>query len=217
MLVSKKIALLLNDVRAYDRANSDLQSAHHFLFAKSILKESSNSNVVLMGFNPGETKNDWLITNGERSEETFEYDFHYLNRSPSAKRWISAIDYFLGSYNVFMTEFFLWSSRNIAELIKRYGDISIENPHFKFCKEINLKFINATNSSKIVFTGLTHFAKVAKIHDLKKLETISNDGNTLVIIAVDEYGRSWYFTKHWTGSFGFSMIEKNIIREIISR
>lgn len=216
MMACDKIKSLLDEIRAYDRANYDLQSAHHFLFAKSILRESSDSNVILMGFNPGETKNDWLATNGERSEETFEYDFHSLNRSPAAKRWMSSVDYFLGSSNVYMTEFFLWSSKNILELVERYGPISIENPHFKFCKAINTRFIDVTNASKIVFTGLTHFSKVAKIHGLRKLDTISNNGNILVIIAIDEFGRYWYFTKHWTGSFGFSIEQKNIIKEAIA-
>jgi hypothetical protein len=216
MVASDKIKSLLDEIRAYDRANYDLQSAHHFLFAKSILRGLPDSNVVLMGFNPGETKSDWLATNGERSEETFEYDFHYLNRSSAAKRWVSSVEYFLGSSDVYMTEFFFWSSKNISELIERYGSISIENPHFKFCKKINTDFIQATNASKIVFTGLTHFSKVAKIHGLRKLDTITSNGNILVIVAIDEFGRNWFFTKHWTGSFGLSKEQKNIIKEVIA-
>lgn len=216
MNTHEKIKSLILKVRKYDLQNPDLHQSHHFLFGKFTQRELSSPNVLLMGFNPGETKQDWLKTKGSRSEESLLIDFHSDHPTPSAKRWYSAIDFFLPNSNIIMTELFFWSTSNIAELERKYGTLDSRNKHLDFCTGINHQLIEALNTKLIIFSGLTHLKRVAKIFGLTVLNIESVDGSKVAALAIDEKNRKWIFTKHWTGSFGFTMRQRNAVKDIIA-
>jgi hypothetical protein len=210
-----ELTALLTNVRDYDSNSFDLKKSHHFLFGKYLFRNKSCHNVILMGFNPGETNSDWVKTNGERSEESFQYDFHSSNPTSAAKRWNSAVDYFLPNSNIVSTEFFFWSTPNIKDLVKKYGPIDPSNCHLNFCIDINSQLIKLLKPDLIIFTGISHASIVAKMYELHITETITENNSKIAISAHDKHKNKWIFTKHWTGSFGFSKDQKTIIKNLI--
>lgn len=212
---NEKLSALLREIREYGAVNKDLQQAHHFLFCKKNIRSKQSKNVVVMGFNPGETPKDWESTNGNRSEETFEFDFHAEKRTAASKKWMSNIDFFLPNHNVYLTEFFFWSSKNISELEERYGKIEKNNPHIEFCKKMNLELLRVVEPDFVVFTGVTHYKIVANIYDLVFSGDLISERNQKLAITATSSICPWIFTRHWSGSFGFSNSDKLLIKKKI--
>ncbi len=213
--MNEKISKLLTDIRSYRDNNADLQEAHHFIFCKPIIRNKNAKNLIVMGINPGETTADRISTNGNPSEETFEFDFHEGNRSAASKKWMSNIDFFLPDHNIFLTELFFWSSKDVKHLTERYGKIQPENQHIQFCKEKNLALIDLIRPDAIIFTGITYLKTVASIYNLNlKVELFKN--KRLAVQASSD-SCPWVFTRHWSGSFGFSKSDKNEIKNFISK
>jgi hypothetical protein len=207
--------------RTLDVRFPELRLSHHFVFDLPLgvpVKNSGELEFIVMGFNPGETPNDWSTWN-KNTEETRQFDFREelnLPRGRSSARWRKLTNFFTRGKRAVFTEMFFWSSNNENELKLRFGNIwnSPQN-HLKFCTDQNLILIETYNPKSIVFPGLTHHEKVANLYSLKYIKTINEKNSRLVEHYQDKNGRPWFFTKHWTGSFGFSIEQRDFIENYI--
>jgi len=215
--LQKKLYTLLERVRQYDENQSELQSSHHFMFCLPISNSKSSKRILLMGFNPGESDSDWRMTDGKRSEESFDYDFHQGKPGRSSKRWRSNVDYFIGDAEVFLTEFCFWSSTNVKQLSERIGSLTISNPHLRFCTTINTKLIAALKPNLVVFTGVSRYPLVEEAFKLRPSPEIESPGGKRLWIHATSSQCRWLFTRHWTGSFGFTQADRELVREEIQK
>ncbi len=213
---AQELSALLADVRSYGASQADLLQAHHFLFCKTLLRNPQANNIVVMGINPGETSTDWASTGGQRSEESFERDFHEAHRSAASKKWMSNINFFLPDHNIYLTELFFWSSSNIVELEARYGKLNAHNPHAQFCKTINTRLIELIRPAAVIFTGVTYFKTVASIYGLEPSQELLADKQRKLAVLASSGHCPWIFTRHWSGSFGFSQSDKAAIKAFIA-
>lgn len=214
--MNKSILKLLEQVREHDRISTELHSSHHFTFCLPYGQRSSSSNVLLMGFNPGETAHDWKKTKGDRAEESFLNNFNDKDQSASSKKWYSNIDFYLPNSEVLLTEFIFWSSNNIPALENRIGKINATNQHVQFCIQINKALIAAYEPKAIIFTGLSHVNLISENFNLSnKREVISKSGTRIAIEAEGDK-QKWLFCRHWTGSFGFTKADKFELKKHIS-
>jgi hypothetical protein len=214
--MNESILQLLDQIRGYDKTSIELQTSHHFTFCLPCGKKGSLNKVLLMGFNPGETAHDWKKTNGERAEESCAHNFNSYDQSPSSKKWYSNIDFYLPNSEVLFTEFIFWSSSSINTLEKRIGKINAANPHVRFCIRINKALIAVYEPRVIVFTGLSHMHIIAKNFDLSNVKDIFSKSGTRIAIEAESNKQKWIFCRHWTGSFGFSTLDKFELKEHIS-
>jgi hypothetical protein len=203
----------IEKIEAYTRANSKLLKAHHFLYDLRLNQAAKRADFVVMGINPGETKQDWDITK-RPAQETSEYDFHTGHeRSRSSARWIRLCKEILGTENVVLAELFFWSSKNITCLEKRFGFLK-NSPHPRFCAEMNKKLFAHHMPKAIIFPGLGSIKLAADLYGLARVKTVKSSSSRLI----EHYTMGetpWLFTKHWTGSFGFSNSQKNRITQYI--
>lgn len=193
-------------IREYTQEHKELSGAHHFLYDLHLGERVASTDFVVMGINPGETPYDWKVA-PKPTEETSEYDFHAKHgRSPNSLRWLNNIKYFLSTTNVVMTECFFWSSRNGRDFQKRYGKLQ-NSPHLSICTELNKELISAYSPRAIVFTGISHAKWIARLYGLQHVHSITENKHKL-IEHYDDGAHPWIFTKHWSGSFGFSTSQR---------
>jgi len=199
-------------IRRYTAEHTELHKAHHFLYDLPLNKDAGLPEVVVMGISPGETPADRDACPGP-TEETWRYDFHEHSRSgrsPGSKRWRELTAKFIGGRSVVFTELFFWSSNNHAELLKRFESLwgSI---HLKFCIDMNRDLIEVYQPKAVIFVGLSNSKKAADAFELEHVET-HRIGGTRVVERYRDKQRPWFFTKHWTGSRGFTMAQRDAIR-----
>jgi hypothetical protein len=211
----------LNDatqrIRDYTAGHSELRAAHHFLYDLPLDKSAPSPKFVVMGINPGETERCRRAHPGP-TEETRDFDFHEqspLGRSRGSINWRKHAADFANSRAVVFTELFFWSSKDKDEFKERYGRLW-ESPHLAFCVEQNKALIETHKPSGVIFVGISGCEKVAEAFGLETVDTVKEDNSRLVVHYRDQY-RPWFFTKHWTGSFGFSNAQKAAIKEYIQR
>jgi hypothetical protein len=201
-------------IAAYTAQYPELAKAHHFLYD---LKHPQTGcpEYVVMGVNPGETENDWVIA-PQPTEETSRYDFHNeLGRGRSAIRWTKAARFFLDNANYVLAELFFWSSYDSRVFTERFGPLR-KSPHLPFCCEMNRELIDAYQPRAVVLPGLTHSKAVAEWYRLSQVEVITDASSRVAEVWTDGY-RPWVFTKHWTAAFGFSLAQRELARDTIRR
>ena len=118
-----------------------------------------------------------------------------------------------------MAELFFWSSKNRVELESRYGPLW-ESEHLNFCAEKIRLLVSEYEPVAVIFAGLSDAPHVARLFDLKRVSELVNESNRhkLLIEYRERVGnRPWFFTKHWSGSFGFSNEQKEKIKAYIHR
>lgn len=202
-------------IRRYTAADPELRKAHHFLYDLPLDKSVGTPEVVVMGINPGETQIDRDAYDGP-TEETWSFDFHEhaaAGRSLGSKRWRKLTQDFVGEKSVIFTEFFFWSSNNQRELVARFGPLWT-SPHINFCIKMNQTLIEAYQPKAVIFVGLSGSKKVANEFGLRSIHTLKMHGHRLVDHYQDEH-RPWLFTKHWTGSRGFTTPQKHTIKSYL--
>jgi hypothetical protein len=62
--------------------------------------------------------------------------------------------------------------------------------------------------------GLSETAKVADVLGSRHVHTLKEHEHRMVNHFEDDF-RPWCFTKHWSGSFGFSCVQKELIEGYI--
>lgn len=207
----------IETIRRYTKEHPELREAHHFLYDLPLNESVGPCELVVMGINPGETQVDRDACPGP-TEETSKYDFHEHSpsgRSKGSKRWRNLTVEFTGGRSVVFTELFFWSSRNNAELVKRFGSLWYSR-HLQFCIDKNKDLIDVYQPKAVIFVGLSNSKKAAHAFGLQSVETHDVDGTRVVEHYRDE-NRSWLFTKHWTGSRGFSRPQRDAIKTYLER
>lgn len=210
---------ILQKIRNRTFAHEELRAAHHFMFA---LPRNANAakkmEIAIIGINPGESAHDRRYSPGSGHEETFERDFHAdaKVRSRASKRWLNHVDYFTDGAPSVLTEIFFWSSRDLNEFKGRFGELS-KSPHLDFCKECNSELLGVLKPKLVIGAGLGMASTAEKIFGLEHIGVsvrCEATGHRLI----DEYSdglRPWLFTKHWSGSRGFTKAQKSAIQDYI--
>ena len=121
--MTSNLSKTLKDIREYTQNNRELKKSHHFLFNCPLDKKSKIANVIVMGLNPGEAKTDWGYETNLPTEESSEFDFHdEFGKGRSSVRWSQLCEDYLPNSNIFLSEFFFWSSGNLdSEFKDRFG------------------------------------------------------------------------------------------------
>jgi hypothetical protein len=205
----------IDAIRKYRDENPVLLQAHHFLYDLPLRKDAGRPEVVVMGINPGETQFDRDAC-PYPTEETWQHDFHATSksgRSQGSVRWRRNMDFFACGYPVIQTELFFWSSNNQSEFNERFGPLW-KSQHLRFCVDMNRSLLDVYKPRFVIFVGLSDSARVALEFGLRLVSSVREHGQRLVVHYEDDH-RPWFFTKHWSGSFGFSQNQKDQIRTYI--
>jgi len=217
MTKSYSTAHLIQEIRDYMKQHFKLQQAHHFCFDLPLSPKSKKVDFIIMGLNPAEPKNPDK-SKKTPTEETREFDyyekFHHGRREDIP--WTKLCYEMAGSKNIVVSEFFFWSSKNKKQLDERYGRLDGKNPHFHFCTRINKALINFHKPKAIIVAGLGNKDLSNKLFEFKVEKSVHTaKGHRLIEKCRDKNKNLWIFTKHWTGSFGFSNEEKKTIQDFI--
>lgn len=209
----------------YTEANPVLGQAHHFLFNLPLPECDLDAvQFVVMGINPGEAPDDWLLINEPMQQETHLADFHeQYGNGRAAVPWTDWVLRMCGTNNVVQSEAFFWSSRSTRpeHFLDRFGFSMTDNacrPHLKFCRDMNAKLFESHKPSAVIVPGLGLYDLLEPIYDLSRHDTRScpHTGHRLVVAATDSCGIPWLFTKHWTGARGFTDSQRALIQDSIA-
>jgi len=203
----------IQQIRDYTNEHLELRAAHHFLYDLPLDRKAGKPEVVIMGVNPGETEYDRRAYPGP-TEQTYYHDFHEKatsGRSRANRNWNRNAVFFANGKSVVFTEMFFWSSGDGEELKQRYGSLW-ESRHLSFCIAMNRLLIGEYRPQSVIFTGLSHWRRVANAFDLEHVRTV-RDGRWRLVEHYQDGFRPWFITKHWSGSFGFSNDQKDAIRQ----
>lgn len=212
----EKLDRAIESIRDYTGKHPALSCAHHFLYDLPLDKKAGRPKIVVMGINPGESERDRQACHGP-TEETWNHDFHETvtsGRSRGSKNWRKNAIFFADGQSVVFTELFFWSSSNLVEFRQRYGGPWWASQHLAFCVEKNRILISEYRPKSVIFTGIGSSNRVAEVFGLQLVDTRKSGGSRLVVHYRDEF-RPWFFTKHWSGSFGFSNNQKLAIKNYI--
>ena len=202
-------------IRRYRDANPELRHAHHFLYDLPLNKDAGQPEVVVMGINPGETRVDRDACPGP-TEESWRYDFHETSasgRSQGSIKWRKNAEFFANGKPVVFTELFFWSSNDQAEFEVRFGPLW-KSQHLRFCVDMNRSLLDAYEPKSVIFVGLSDSARVAREFGLRHICLLKDHNHRLLDHYEDDH-RPWFFTKHWSASFGFSRAQKEQIKNYI--
>ena len=217
----KTLDAAIQEIRDYTNGHAELRVAHHFLYDLPLDKKAGKPEVMVMGINPGEPERCWKACAGP-TEETWNFDFHEKTssgRDGGSIRWRKNATFFADGKPAVFTELFFWSSRNKEQFKQRFGPLWRSN-HLCFCMGMNRILIKEYQPKSVIFVGVTDSKKVAKEFGLDYVYTLKSSSNRLVENRLvehyrDDESRPWYFTKHWSGSHGFSNAQKEQIRNYI--
>ncbi len=207
-------------IDVYTKKHPELQQAHHFLYNLPLSKDTKCGDYIVMGINPGEGNNDWVIE-PDRTQETSKYDFHEVKgKGRKYVRWNSHIRNFLpDTENVIQTELCFWSSKGGDKFTERFGEL-LYSEHLSFCTQMNKILLDHYKPKAVIFPGLSVIPIAFYEYGLDYKDTVldTNDTKKNHRLVVEFYDgqRPWIFTKHWSGSRGFSGDQKQIIKNYIS-
>ena len=205
----------LEEIATHTSRHQALQQAHHWLFD---LKSPAGSvpEVALVGINPGEWRGDWEIC-AHPTEETSRFDFHEVyGRGRAQIPWTQRCNHYLGGRPFVQTELFFWSSSNLRQLEKRYGRLR-NSPHLAFCRDMNQRLFDSYRVKAVVSPGIINDSLCGALYALGPIrEEVCADGARVAKLYHDGR-RPWVFTKHWTGAFGFTRAQKEMVKCTIER
>lgn len=204
-------------IRSYTRENEELLRAHHFLFDLPVNKSSLSARFVVIGINPGEQRGDWEAY-PQPTEETREKDFRDETgfRPRGASRWIANIEFFCGTRDVVMSEFFLWSSKDVSgSFVERFECSLSKSKHLHFCADRNNALVDHYSPHAVIAPGLGYSSLFAGVYGLTYVNTL-RDGSSRLVEHFERGGTPWLFTKHWSGARGFSNAQRQSIRSYIA-
>jgi hypothetical protein len=174
-----------------------------------------------MGFNPGESAEDWQRTCGQRAEESFATSHLSGDRTRSSKIWYSKLNKIgILKHSLYYSQLILWSSRSERELQTRIGRIDAENPVVMFCANINKAVIDSISPSLIISVGLSYTKLISSLYGVEWEETLhSNDGSAGKRIAViGRYANiPWVASYHFTGARGYTNEDSQLLGEILDK
>jgi len=216
-----QISKILEEIREYTQNHTELKKSHHFLFNCPLSSGPSCADVIVIGLNPGETRSDWECGTSLPTEESSEFDFHdEYGRGRSSVRWSQLCREYLPNNNIFLTEFFFWSSGNLGNEFKdRFGYSFKNSPHFEFCKRCNEQMIAFHKPKLIVATGTSwasFFSSLYKMEHVETIKCIKDKRNRNIIHHYDFRKVPFIFTPHWSSGY-VSNHEKKEIKSYLSK
>tara|TARA_B100000902_G_scaffold230224_1_gene218435 strand:+ start:754 stop:1419 length:666 start_codon:yes stop_codon:yes gene_type:complete len=219
--MNNQISIILEEIREYTQKYPELKKSHHFLFNCPLDSQSSYADVIVVGLNPGETQPDWKYGTSLPTEESSEFDFHdELGKGRSSVRWSQLCKDYLPGSNIFLSEFFFWSSGNLDNEFKdRFGYSFKKSPHFGFCKKCNEKMIAHHKPKLVVATGTSwasFFSSLYKMEHIKTVQCIKDRRNRNIIHHYSFKGVPFIFTPHWSSGY-VSNHEKEDIKSYLSK
>ena len=178
--IPEKISRNLQEIRDYPKAkeNSELQEAHHFLYAVPWKHERDYArikyDVLVISMQPGESEDDWKRCEAP-AEESMECDFldPRFGGERAIHKWVKKCRNYLGfEMPVLETAFFFWSSRNTGKKFSqkfdyKYGSLS-HSRHWEWCKDKNLELIDAIRPKLIVAIGIGEMDTLASLYELQR-------------------------------------------------
>ena len=213
------------NIREHTMHNPELLNAHHFTFDLKIKdKAQSSENYIIIGLNPGES-GCYKICDGPTEESSLK-DFFVesgLGKTRSSRMWSKHAEYFLGTNgNIIATNFFFWSSRNSkSDFTKKFSYKYHENPHFDFCKDMNIRLFDHYKPKLIVAPGISMSRQMKIKYNLGPMvDQLTNydpvNKKTMRIVETYDYrGTPFIFTKHWTSRWGANTDEKAKIKKYL--
>jgi hypothetical protein len=200
------------EIRSYRQQNPELLQSHHFLFDLPAIE--GQVEYVVMGINPGEPKSDWDRC-PEPTEETRLYDWQeHFGRSQASKKWLAKVRRFVGNRPTTLTECFLWSSKDVAHLVERYGPIE-KSAHLEFSSRANRRLLSEYAPKAVIFPGLRYMQFVQDVYGLHHVSSKKGPKGARLIEHYRDANRPWIFTKHWSGAW-LSEIERKLIEGYIA-
>lgn len=201
-------------IRDYTARHRELAACHHFCFDFR-LGNFERADWLVMGMNPGETKDDRDTAPGP-AEESSLVDYRDGEDSRSRARWFGTCRKVLASDRVTLSELCFWSSPNITALIARIGRLK-RSPHLVFCRDLNQRLISFHQPKAVVLPGLGLMRLTADLYGLTHRNSKPDSRGRRLIEHYERDGVPWVFTKHWSGSFGFSDADREEIRTYLAQ
>lgn len=216
----KEIGTLIEQIRNYTNAHTELRRAHHFNFD---LRHGAAKDVryVIMGLNPGVGKEwkDYDKNTHSCREATSESDYYLSYKPREETNWFKRIQRLLPNEAGFtQTERFFWSSTGgIKNFKSNFNTRLSKSPHLEFCKDINNSLIEIYRPQAVICTGLAGLKTLAKLYGLsgEKRKKNPRTGNTLMVHFKDQRGINWICIPHLTGSRGLSNTDMKRIKRLI--
>jgi len=199
----------------------ELASSYHFTFDRHLPDNTGAPELAVIGMNPGLSAAEAKVSEKNRSlgcqEESSRHDFRHGTIPPNTQQWFRHIREYCGTSNVTTTEFFFWSSRNAGnDFARRFGSRLARSKHLPFCRDMNQVLINHYPIKLIVSPGLGSIKFARRLYGMERVDCIRcPETNHRLVERFRCGGRTWLFTKHWTGARGFSNAQRNIVREQI--
>jgi hypothetical protein len=179
----------IQSIREYALQYKELTEARQFLYNTRLADDNSDVAFVLMVVNPREN-------------------------SYGSRKLFGDSKFFLDTTSVAMTACFFWSSRNVNDFRSRYGPLT-RSPHVQFCTRLNKELISTYGPKAVIFTGISHAKWIANIYELQLVRSIT-ENKVRLIEHYSDGKRPWIFTKHWSGSFGFSNSQRERTKSYIA-
>lgn len=209
----------LHEIRDYTQQHPELRAAHHFVYDLPLGGVRQKPSFIVMGINPGETDHCWDSYPGP-TEQSWAFDYEEsgkLGPSRGGRKWRDTARFFTNGLPVVLAELFFWSSSNSAQFEDRFGSLW-QSKHLPFCIEKIKLLIDCYKPEAVIFPGVTFSENIAGEFNLDYIagQRDQNNGDRLVEHYIDAITqRPWFFTKHWSGSFGFSNSQKCEIKRYI--
>lgn len=208
----------IESIREYTAQHGALTQCHHFLFDLHLQPGAQSADYVVLGINPGEQSGDWEAwpTNTEESS-AFDFREQLGTRPRASVNWRKLAKEMCGTDKVVMSELFVWSTKDIgASFRQRFGHEFHKSPHLQFSIQMNKRLIDNYKPKAVVVPGLTTVGVFGKHFHLNKIGEVRTQDGLRLIEHYEVDGISWVFTKHWSGSFGFSTAQRQTIARYIA-
>jgi hypothetical protein len=217
------IDIALREIRNRSARFPELASSHHFTFDRHLPDNTTIPELAVVGINPGLSTAEINTRREDRPlvchEESSQHDFRRGSIPHNTKQWFRNIRDFCGTQSVTTTEFFFWSSRNAGnDFTHRFGSKLGKSKHLPFCRDMNQVLIKHYPIKLIVSPGLGSIKFARRLYGMEPVDCIRcPETNHRLVERFRCDGRTWLFTKHWTGARGFSNAQRNIVREQIQQ
>jgi hypothetical protein len=187
---------------------------HHLSFDFR-LGSFERADCIVMGMNPGETADDRSFE-GFGLEESSEHDYRAGKDSPSRHRWFETCRRMTGSSRISLSELVFWSSPTFGDFARKVGPTALDR-HLKFCWVMNEALVGYHQPKAVILPGLGLIGRAKGLYELEFVSSTADDRGRRLIEHYQRDGVPWIFTKHWSGSFGFSNSDREAIRKYIQQ
>ena len=199
-MMNNDIAQLVQEIGSYDFGSANVPEYHHCRFGLPLVAPANRYDVVLMGLAPIEKERDWTLHHGFTGE-TLAYSWREsvpdLNQEVS--NWRTKASRMCGNASVLQSEMFFWSCPDLdGGFRERFGSSFLKSPHLRFCRDVNLRLLDAVQPEAVVVRSLAYHRSLAKLYGLKP---VADQSVPRFATLYERDGVPWIFTGSWTKQF----------------